>query len=260
MKSRYKSKNRKSRQSRTRTSKRSSISSVRPSRKHYLILPIFFIIIAILYYIVPDCITITVGIDEYKKEEIKEIVREVLQEDNTSSSEQTEEQLPENNESEQVTEENKPEVKETATVTSRGSTSIREYSTKLTGYRITSYHPGDNCASGTKTGSGKTVNDFETMNINGKNVYTYQGKIVVAAATKELKRTGYNVDGAQNPQPDKHYFSYYEELQIQIDGEWYDAIVLDSCGAAMWSGYYRIDLYVPSANDVIDRQNITIHI
>ena len=264
MKSRYKSKKGRGRQSRSRTSKRSSISSVRPNRKHYLILPIFFIIIVALYYIVPDCITITVGIDEYKKEEIKEIVKEVLQEEESTPDilESTKEQSEEEQTNEEQTNEDieHPKVEETAKVTSRGGLNTREYTIKLTGYRITSYHPGDNYASGTKTGSGKTINDFKTTNIGGKSVYTYNNKLVVAAATQELKSTGYNVNGSQTNQPDKHYFSYYDELQIQIDGVWYDAIVLDSCGASMWSGYYRIDLYVPSSSDVIDRSDVTIKI
>lgn len=127
----------------------------------------------------------------------------------------------------------------------------------LQGYRVTSYHPGDNCSTGTKTGSGKTTNDFHITNINGKQVYTYQGRIVVAGATKELLKSGYNKNGSQNKQ-NKHYFSYGDTGRIKLNDTWYGFIVLDSCGAAMWQGYYRLDIFVPSSNDVIDTKNIEI--
>ena len=96
------------------------------------------------------------------------------------------------------------------------------------------------------------------MKIGNKSVYTYKGKIVVACATQELKKSGYSVKGAQSQQV-KHYFKYFDELKINIDGTLYDAICLDSCGAAMWKGEYRIDIYVPSASDVINRSNVTAY-
>lgn len=127
----------------------------------------------------------------------------------------------------------------------------------LQGYRVTSYYTGDSCITGTKTGSGKTTNDFSITNINGKHVYTYQGKIVVAGATKELLKSGYNKNGSQNKQ-NKHYFSYGDTGRIKLNDTWYGFIVLDSCGASMWEGYYRIDIFVPSSNDVIDTKDVKI--
>lgn len=127
----------------------------------------------------------------------------------------------------------------------------------LQGYRVTSYYPGDNCATGTKTGSGKSTSDFSTMTIDGKQVYTYQGRIVVAGATQELLKSGYNVKGSQEAQ-NKHYFKYYDTGRIKINGTWYGFIVLDSCGASMWKGYYRLDIFVPNSNNVIDTRNIEI--
>lgn len=157
------------------------------------------------------------------------------------------------------------EVKQNIEITSRSDESRQEEQVEekieedktLQGYRVTSYHPGDNCLTGTKTGSGKTINDFNILNINGKQVYTYQGKIVVAGATKELLKSGYNNKGSQNTQ-NKHYFNYYDTGRIKINGNWYGFIVLDSCGAAMWEGYYRLDIFVPSSKDVIDTKNVEI--
>lgn len=126
----------------------------------------------------------------------------------------------------------------------------------LTGYRITSYYPGNNGTSRT-TGSGKTTDNFTLMNINGKSVYSYDGKIVVAGATKELLKSGYSKNGSQNIQ-NKHYFKYYDTGKLKINDIWYDFIVLDSCGASMWEGYYRIDIFVPSKNNIIDINNIEL--
>lgn len=221
------------------------------SKKYIFILIIFAAIIVYLYHITPDSIEFKMEINDMKREEIKEVVLEVLNEQQSlSDKEKIVEEVKQ-----QASEEKQPEI------TSRGGSSIRDLSNtkKLTGYRITSYHPGDNCASGTKTGSGKTINDFSTLKIGNKSVYTYKGKIVVACATKELLNTGYNVKGSQNAQ-NKYYFKYYQEFTLIIDGTAYDAICLDSCGAAMWEGEYRIDIFVPSSNDIINRSNVTAHI
>lgn len=245
-----------------RSRKTSSVYKPASTKKYIFILFMFFIIILALYYIVPDSITFTVGVDEYKKDEIKEIVREVLKEEtnNTDTELNSVTSEPNVNTDEQITQQEQ-QVKQTVQVTSRSNEQPRQNnSITLTNYRITSYHPGDNCLSGTKTGSGKTINDFSTIQISGKDVYTYKGKIVVATATEELLKSGYNVKGGGTRQEGKHYFNYYDELKINIDGTYYDAIVLDSCGAAMWTGEYRIDLYVPEASDVINRSNITVKI
>lgn len=127
----------------------------------------------------------------------------------------------------------------------------------LNGYRITSYYPSDNYGTSNKTGSGKTTEDFNIININGKNVYTYQGRIVVAGATKELLKSGYNKNGSQKKQ-DKHYFNYGDTGRIKINDIWYGFIVLDSCGASMWENYYRLDIFVPDKNNIIDTKNVEI--
>lgn len=134
------------------------------------------------------------------------------------------------------------------------NTVIETEDKSLEGYRITSYYPAEN---NNTTGSGKTTNDFNFMNINGKKVYSYQGRIVVAAATNELLKTGYNQNGSQNKQK-KHYFNYYDTGRMKIENNWYGFIVLDSCGAAMWNGYYRLDIFVPNSENIIDTKNVEI--
>ena len=188
------------------------------------------LILITLYYILPSVRTLDninvaeVQIEETKVEEVQEEIVQVAKE---------------------------------PIITSRSLPEPRTEDKTLEGYRITSYYPGDNCSTGTKTGSGKTTNDFSTMQVAGKTVYSYQGKIVVAGATQELLKSGYNVRGSQNPQ-NKHYFKYKDTGRIKIEGVWYGFIVLDSCGAAMWEGYYRLDIFVPDSSNVIDTRNVEI--
>lgn len=108
-------------------------------------------------------------------------------------------------------------------------------------YRMTSYYPyeSSNC-----TGSGKCTQHFE---VNDKGWYLYDGKIVLAAATIYLQKSYGTISG-------RHYFKYYDEVDITIDGNTYRGIILDSCGACMYITYEeRIDLFVSSSDYVIDR-------
>ena len=107
--------------------------------------------------------------------------------------------------------------------------------------RMTSYYPGDDCKSGTVTGSGKSIKDFE---VNEYGWYTYNGKLVVATATKYLLNYGFILSEGV------HTYKYWEEITIEIDGVRYEAIVLDSCGHAMHSD--RIDLFVSNSKSVKD--------
>ena len=218
------------------------------SKKYVLCLIVLGVILYILYTLAPDCIQFQVMMTEEQENKIREIVQDEIQKQNSS----IEEPVVDINEVSKV---------ESQPVTSRGGLTQRpdtKIDNLLEGYRITSYYPGDGCLSTNKTGSGLTTLDFSTMKIGNKSVYTYKGKIVVACATQELKKSGYSVKGAQSQQV-KHYFKYFDELKINIDGTLYGAICLDSCGAAMWKGEYRIDIYVPSASDVINRSNVTAY-
>lgn len=107
--------------------------------------------------------------------------------------------------------------------------------------RMTSYYPGDDCKSGTVTGSGKSIKDFE---VNEYGWYTYNGKLVVATATKYLLNYEFTLSEGV------HTYKYWEEITIEIDGVRYEAIVLDSCGHAMHSD--RIDLFVSNSKSVKD--------
>lgn len=107
--------------------------------------------------------------------------------------------------------------------------------------RMTSYYSNDGYETGTCTGSGLCINDFQ---VNDKGWYTYQGKLVVATATEYLLKYGFTLyDGV-------HTYRYYDEITLNIDGIDYNAIVLDSCGSSMKNG--RIDLFVSGAWAVKD--------
>lgn len=107
--------------------------------------------------------------------------------------------------------------------------------------RMTSYYPGDDCKSGTVTGSGKGVKDFE---VNEYGWFTYDSKLVVATATEYLLNYGFTLSEGV------HTYKYWDEITIEIDGIRYEAIVLDSCGHAMHSD--RIDLFVSNKDSIKD--------
>ncbi len=108
-------------------------------------------------------------------------------------------------------------------------------------YRLTSYYPNDDYGSGHCTGSGLCTDKFE---ITEQGWYTYNGKLVLAAATPYLQnKFGYKEN--------KLYFKYYEELNVTIDGQTYRGVILDTCGACYKNEI--IDLYVKDKASVTDR-------
>ena len=111
---------------------------------------------------------------------------------------------------------------------------------KTFSYRLTSYYPAE---TSNHTGSGLETKDFQ---VNEKGWYTYQGKLVLAGATVYLKsRYGEKIG--------KHYFRYYDNVLVEIDGIQYDGIILDSCGACSYVQENRLDLFVKDKNSVLDR-------
>ena len=119
------------------------------------------------------------------------------------------------------------------------NTSISEQNTRA--FRLTSYYPEEDTDC---TGSGKCSWDFQ---VNDKGWYTWNGKIVLAAATTYLQKSFGYVEG-------KKYFKYYDEVNVMIDGNTYTGIILDSCGACMTVTYEeRLDLFVNSSQNTIDR-------
>lgn len=84
---------------------------------------------------------------------------------------------------------------------------------------FTNYHLGDG-SSGDTTASGLQIKDFE---INEDNMYTYNGKVVVATANMIRIPKGI-VEGYNS-------HKLYEEFTIRLNDKEYPAIVLDICGA-----------------------------
>ena len=108
-------------------------------------------------------------------------------------------------------------------------------------YRLTSYYENDDCNSTPCTGVGLCDKDFQT---NEHGWYTYNGKLVLAAATTYLQKQ-FGV------KENKIYFKYGDEVTLTIDGKQYEGIILDTCGACYKSE--RIDLFVSNKQSVIDR-------
>lgn len=111
---------------------------------------------------------------------------------------------------------------------------------KTSNYRLTSYYPAE---TSNHTGSGLETKDFQ---VNEKGWYTYQGKLVLAGATVYLKNR-------YGEKTNKHYFRYYDNVLVEIDGIQYEGIILDSCGACSYVQENRLDLFVRDKNSVIDR-------
>lgn len=129
----------------------------------------------------------------------------------------------------------KEEVKEVSTTVGGSSSKVS--------YRLTSYYSGE-AGTGSCTGTGLCEKDFQ---INEKGWYTYKGKLVLAGATPYLLKYGYT------KKEGRHYFKYYDEVKLTIDGVEYEGIILDSCGASMKVSENRIDLFVSGKSSVIDR-------
>ena len=129
---------------------------------------------------------------------------------------------------------------------------IVEEPKEYTDYRLTSFWFNDNYGTSSCTGSGLCEKDFD---INNNGWYTYNGKLVLAAATYECL---YSHSGAcsnwNTKKENKTYYNYYDEIEIIIDGNIYNGIILDSCGACMYIDYeQRLDLFVSSKDYAIDR-------
>ena len=108
-------------------------------------------------------------------------------------------------------------------------------------YRLTSFYANDELKTGDCVGAGFCWWDF---GVNEKGWYTYDGKLVLAAATTYLQKKFGTREGIT-------YFKYYDEVNITIDGVVYPGIILDTCGACYRD--VRLDLMVKDGNSVIDR-------
>ena len=108
-------------------------------------------------------------------------------------------------------------------------------------YRLTSFYANDELKTGDCVGAGFCWWDF---GINEKGWYTYDGKLVLAAATTYLQNKFGTRDGIT-------YFKYYDEVNVTIDGVVYPGIILDTCGACYRD--VRLDLMVQDGEHAIDR-------
>lgn len=155
--------------------------------------------------------------EEVLNEEVEETQQEVLVTDSISDGE-----TAENKEAETVIQEEHQE-------------------SNVLNYRMTYYYTGDGTDSGSVTASGKSTDMFQ---VNEHGWYTYEGKLVVATASKRLLSWEKYKDSTQV------MYDLYDELTIIINNVSYDAIVLDVCGAAMREP--RIDLFVSGPEYGID--------
>ena len=112
-----------------------------------------------------------------------------------------------------------PQVKETDNQSGEeiNKTYLEEYR-KVDVY-FTNYHLGDG-SSGITTASGLQIKDFE---VNEYNMYTYDGKVVVATANLTRLPRGI-VEGYNSHE-------LFDEFTIRLNDKEYQAIVLDVCGA-----------------------------
>lgn len=104
--------------------------------------------------------------------------------------------------------------------------------------RLTSYYPRRPIK---PTGCGLGIEDF---GVNENGWYTYNGQLVVATATNYLLNYGWRYEEGVR------LYNYYDNLILNINGEDYEAIVLDSCGICMTTG--RVDLFVTDQDAIID--------
>ena len=123
----------------------------------------------------------------------------------------------------------------------------KKLATKQAQYYLTAYWTGDGYESGTCTGSGKCVKDFQ---VNDKGWYTYNGRLVLAGATTYLLKYGYSrIEG-------KRYFKYGENVTVTINGVDYPGTIWDSCGACMKNNI--IDLFVSGSQSSVGKIKVSI--
>ena len=107
--------------------------------------------------------------------------------------------------------------------------------------RATYYYPGDPTGSGEWVGAGIHISQFET---NERGWYTFNGKVVLAAATNECLRSSHGPCRNWNePSPSITYFNYGDIVTFYIDEVEYEGIILDTCGTSMM-GHNKIDIFV----------------
>ena len=97
---------------------------------------------------------------------------------------------------------------------------------------LTNFYPNDSLGTTAVTSTGHMPSELGTNEYGHR---TYEGKVVVAAATNVCLQVTTGPCAKYNYLPEG-YESYdlYDELQVNFKGVWLDAIVLSSCGACFW--------------------------
>ena len=117
--------------------------------------------------------------------------------------------------------------KATCTVTVKETQSASSSDSRT--FRFTWYSK-EECGT-SSTGSGKNDKNFGIDPTLG--CYTYNGKVVLAAATNILQK-----NGGYTRRDHVYYFDYYDEVEFTYNGKKYTGIILDSCGVSMRPEYY----------------------
>ena len=129
---------------------------------------------------------------------------------------------------------------------------------------FTNYYQGDGSSTsrvGANTPDGERITT-DLFEVNEMGWYTYNGKVVVATATHECIKSNYEACALYNEYEEGiTYYSYHDEIEIEVKGVRYKAIVLDSCGKSHDKEYLnkydeglnRIDIFVVNKNHSIGK-------
>lgn len=111
---------------------------------------------------------------------------------------------------------------------------------------VTNYYTNDATGSTSRTGSGMSTDKFD---INDMGWYTYDEHVVLATATYECLASTYIGCRDYNELPDGYIaFEYWDIVRFEVDGVYYDGVVLDSCGSCLRTNKgedaQRIDIFI----------------
>ncbi len=129
----------------------------------------------------------------------------------------------------------------------------KECITELIEYRVenaynvvfTNYYTGDADGSTNKVGAGYTTDQFK---VNENGWYTYNGRVVLAAATWAGIHSNYGNLAEVNDIPSGYHIHHYgDEVTFMFDGKEYEGVILDTCFSAMidnGEGAQRYDIFI----------------
>lgn len=120
---------------------------------------------------------------------------------------------------------------------------------------FTNYYSGDATGSTKCTGAVDSLGNRMCTNmfkVNEQGWYTYDGHVVVATATTHcLKSNKFGCEYYDSVPEGIPVFKYWDTFRFEYEGRYYDAVVLDSCGACHVynksdKGLPRMDIYISS--------------